>query len=932
MARLTLAILHQQGRKANRMGFADNLSGWIYYGVTCSLSLRPVDQSLGRSGPKLDNEEEYPGLRKRFPWRGDIAVLGSYLLLTVILTYPLVFHFTSHVPGDGSDDPALVWNLWWVKHALVDLRTNPLICDFMFYPIGIDLTFYTLTIVNGLASVPLQSVVGLVAGSNVILFLTFVLSGYGAYLLVKYLLPPEAHPSIAFISGLIYAFSSNRFIYASLGQFNIASTQWIPFYILFVIKTRRRPGRLRYPLLAALFLLLNGYTEFTYASFLIIFTFVYVLYWLTADGWRQSLPFVRNLALVAIIFLFGMSPILYRMVRVMAVEGDFLVEGLGFANVFSADLLGFLVPSHLHPLRDLWRRRFHFSYLNFVFIGYTVLVLAACGATRLLKDRTVRFWVLAAVTFSLIALGPTLRINRRELDLPLPFDLLQALPFFKGNRYPSRYSVMLALCWATLAGYGLHRLSGSLKGKSRRWAFAASIASLILIEHLSVPLPLSDMRVPDIYQTVAAEEGDFSVLEIPLAWRNGFRVTGTKDPVIMFEQFYQTTHEKRIVGGNTSRNPEFSFQYFTEAPVINSIIALETGHEVDQETWQHDKELAPSLLRLLNVRYVILHTDEIPRPLHNYVSSVIGGEEVYDQGGIVAYSVTPPPPQRETVIDLGTDAAHLNLGEGWSESGGEHMWAQRKETRLFVSLPRRRQQMTLRVMAPGPDQTLEIVLNGKFVTRLDLSSAWQEYRVTLPVDCLKDGLNEFHFRFGRLFPAEEIQDGDYVIGDTGVTAAANILVKSAGEEVGDFGHIYVDGRNLSPDERGYNMVVLDPRSGLVESAGHFDTFASEEQSQLLADFLATIPAGKIVAVAVEDEASLHLTEEAVRALGSIGATGDLRGRFRWEHAVIGVKGAIPGQALERMGVLQPVSVGVGQGLTEPTAAAAFDHIIFQAVD
>ena len=868
---------------------------------------------------------------KRISCKGDIAVLGLYILLTIILTYPLIFHFTTHVPGDGSDDPALIWNLWWAKHALVDLRANPLICDFMFYPIGIDLTFYTLTIINGLASVPLQSIIGLVTTSNIILFATFILSAYGGYLLAKYLLPPDAHPSIPIIAGLIFAFSSNRFIYASLGQFNIASTEWIPFYVLFLTKTRRQPNRLLYPLLAALFLLLNSYSEFTYASFLIIFTFIYLLYWLAADGWRTALPFLRNLALMAFVFVFGMSPILYRMVRVMAVEGDFLVEGLGFANVFSADLLGFLVPSHLHPLRDLWVESFRFSYLNFVFIGYTVLILVVYGATRLLKDRTLRFWILAAVIFILIALGPTLRINRSEYDLPLPFDLLQALPFFKGNRYPSRYSVMLALCWGTLASYGLHRLTSSLKGKVWRWGLPLLVALFILFEHLSIPLPLSDMRVPDIYRTIAAEQGDFTLLELPLAWRNGFRVTGTREPVIMFEQFYQTTHHKRILGGNTSRNPEFKFQYFTEAPIINSIIALETGHQIEQETWQQDRELAPYLLRLLDVRYVILHTDDIPPVLHDYIRFVIGGELIYDQQGIVAYRVTPSSPPLETVIDLGTDTARLNLGEGWSESGGQYVWAQRRETRLFVPLPRQRQEMTLRLMAPGPDQSVEIILNGRSLGRLDLSAGWHEYQVLLPSAYLQDGLDEFRFLFRRHFPVAQIRNGDYIIGETGVSAPVNILVKSAGEEVGDFGHIYVDGRNLSPDERGYNIVMLDPLTGIVEGTGHFDTFATEEESGRLADFIATIPEGKIVAVAVEDEASLHLTEGAVQALGSIGATGDLRDMFRWEHAVVGVKGAAPGEALEEIGFLRPVSVGVGHGFTEP-AAAAFDYIRFQVDD
>jgi hypothetical protein len=799
----------------------------------------------------------------------------------------------------------------------------------MFYPLGIDLTFYTLTIINGFASVPLQPLIGLVSTNNVIVLASFVLSAYGAYLLVKYLLPKGTHPSAPFMAGLIYAFSSNRFIYASLGQFNILSTQWIPFYVLFLIKTGRNPKSLRYPFLAAVFLLLNGYTEFTYASFLLVFTLIYLLYWLAVDGWRRNLLLWRNLALVGVAFVAGMSPILVRMWRVMAVEGDFLVEGLGFANVFSADLLGFFVPSHLHPLADLWRRSFDFSYLNFVFIGYVVLGLAAYGAVRHFRDRGVRFWIVSTIIFALIALGPTLRFNGQEHELPLPFDALAALPFFKGNRYPSRYSVILTLCWAVLAAYGVHSLTSRMRREALRRSLAGIVAGLVVFEHLSVPLPLSDFRVPDVYATISEEPGDFTVLELPLAWRNGFRVTGTKDPVIMFEQFYQTAHQKRLLGGNTSRNPEYKFQYFTEAPVINTIIALENGHEVERETRERDRELAPEMLRLLGVRYVVLHTEAVPWVLQEYVQYVMGGERIHEGDGMVTYRVTPPPLDEEVLVDLGSDEARPHLGEGWSESGAEYLWGQRREARFLVSLSREHQQMTMRVFAPGPGQGMEVVLNGHSATSLALSEGWHEYEVLLPKRVPWAGLNELLFRCRRLFPVEEIREGGYEIGDTGVTSPVNILVKSAGEEVGDFGHIYVGGRNVSPDERGYNVVVLDPGSGAVEARGHFDTFASEEESTRLAEFIMGIPDGRIVAVAVEDEASLHLTEEAVLALRTIGAREDLRDMFRWEHAIIGVKGAEPGQALEATGLLRPVSVSVGQGFTEPGAAAAFDYVAFR---
>jgi hypothetical protein len=870
-------------------------------------------------------------LGERTRWREYLVVLGLYLALTLLLTCPLILQFNTHVPGDGSDDPALVWNLWWVKYAVVDLQSNPLLCDYMFYPLGIDLTFYTLTLLNGFSAVPLLPLFGLVTTSNLIFFGTFVLSAYGAYLLVKYLLPKEAHPAVPFLAGLIYAFSSNRFIYASLGQFNILSTQWIPFYVLFLIKSRRQPNTLRYPLLATIFLLFNGYAEFTYASFLLVFTLIYLLYWLALDGWRKHIRFLGNLVLMGLLFVVGMSPILLRMLTVMLVEGDFLVEGGGFANVFSADLLGFFVPSRLHPLSDLWRKSFDFSYLNFVFIGYSVLGLVIWGVVAHFRDRGVRFWIVAALLFGLIALGPTLRINGQEQDLPLPFDLLAALPFFKGNRYPSRYSVMLALCWANLASYGLYRITSLRRGKVWKLGVSAVLSGAMLLEHLAVPLPLSDFRVPAVYAAIAEEAEDFSVLELPLAWRNGFRVTGTKDPTIMFSQYYQTRHEKRLLGGNTSRNPEYKFQYFTEAPVINTIIALENGYEVEREVWDRDKGLAPDVLRLLGVRYVVLHKGAVPAVLDEYVRYVFGGELVYEGNGIIAYRVALPSQADAQLVDLRTDEARLHLGEGWSESGGEYVWAQRKQTRLLVSLPGGAQEMSLRFLAPASGQSVEILLNGHAVSSLGLLEGWHDYEVQLPAPLVREGLNELHFRFGRLFPAEQIRDGLYAVGDTGVTSPVSILVKSAGEEVGDFGHIYVDGQDVSPGERGYNVVALDAVTGEVELRGHFDTFASEEDSSRLADFIAGIPNGKIVSVAVEDEASLHLTEDAVDALRTIGAKEDLRDLFRWEHAIIGVKGAEPGQALEATGLLRPVSVRVGQGFTEPAAAAAMVEVEFTSV-
>ncbi|MBI3741782.1 MAG: hypothetical protein HY257_08510, partial [Chloroflexi bacterium] len=89
-------------------------------------------------------------------YRADWFALLAYFFLAIVLTFPLITQFTTHVAGDGSDDPALAWNLWWVPHALINLNISPIYTDRMFYPIGLNLAFYTLTYLNAFLSIPIQ--------------------------------------------------------------------------------------------------------------------------------------------------------------------------------------------------------------------------------------------------------------------------------------------------------------------------------------------------------------------------------------------------------------------------------------------------------------------------------------------------------------------------------------------------------------------------------------------------------------------------------------------------------------------------------------------------------------------------------------------------------------------------------------------------------
>jgi len=838
----------------------------------------------------------------RKSWLRVFAPLVFYTLLAFILTWPLPLHFTTHVPGDGGDDPALTWNLWWIKHALLDLRSSPFHCQHMFYPIGVNLSFYTLTVLNGVLSIPLQLVFGLIPAANIILVSSFVLSAFGAYLLAKSLkftrsvLPP-------FLAGLIYGYASCKLFYAALGQFNIASSQWMPFFILALLKLGKKK-EVKWAILGALFLIFQAWAEMTFASFLLLFTAFYL-------GWALSFrrcsahPLIGQTVLLLFLFALGISPLMAAMVPDLVAEGDFFLRGTGFAEVFSADPAGFVIPTKLHPFLGKIVDRFHFPHDKgqHLYPGFSVIWLTLAA----LRKKEAHFWVLFSILFTWLSLGPTLHFNGRDLGIPMPFALLQEIPLFKGNRYPGRYNTLVMLCLALTASMGADLLL-TRASKPWKYLFTTLISLITLFEHLSIPLPLSDMRIPEVYKTIASDPEPGTVLEIPLAWRNSFRITGTMHPIIMFSQYYQTLHHRPILGGNTSRNPEFKFQYFTEAPIINTIVALENGHTIWREILEEDKKLAPYFLQFFNIRYIVIHPHHVPKALLDYLAYIFGLEiPPTPPDSPLVFKVERSPLPTQISLNMAEPVANFNRGEGWAPiPAGNYVWVQRRKARFFLPLESGAYKVKIRVFSPGDNQVMSLEIGKRRVATFTLKAGWQECEAYIPQGILKDGLNELILRFSRLFPSPE-----------------GILVRSAGMNVGDFIHIYVKGRDVALDRRGYTVALIAPE-GEVKEVVSFDTFASERESEKMANFLASVPEGYIVAIGVKDEASLKLEGKAVEALRALGSKIDLRGCFRCSHAFLGIKGE--GTVIEAYHPFRVVSVYIGEPVSEPTVAVAIASI------
>jgi ABC-type transport system involved in cytochrome c biogenesis permease component len=909
--------------------------------------------------------------------RVHFLALFLYAILAAILSWPLVRHLGTHVPGSYTwafDEYTFLWNSWWFRYSLFELGHNPLYSTYTFYPLGVSLVLYTYNLFNALISLPLQPFLSLPAISNLTFLSATVFSGYGTFLLVDHLGSNLQSPTrsthqiagirycAAFLAGLIYAFGSYRMIYAAIGHYDMWSTAWIPFYVLFLVKTIHAP-QTRNAILAGIFLALAMLSEMIFGVFLGILTLILLAFGVGRRGRAEvagGLPaLLKRLAVMGLVVAVLYLPVLVPILREML--GGYELAGWGGAERLSADLLGLVTPTALHPLGGDWAETLRqtregtarFRDVNTVFLGWAGLALAVVGAVR--YRRRLAAWTTSLVVFAVLSLGPLLQINGRStfdldglaVDVPLPFILLHYIPLVKANRVPNRFSVVLMLALAVLAGFGAYWLLAKLKN-SRILHSACSLllASFLLFEHWSVPLPLTDARIPPVYEQVAAEPGDFTILQLPLGWRNSFGMQGAEDTQT---QYYQAYHHKRLLSGNISRNPPFKFDYFRRVPILDSLIALETYGQVGPERRTADRATAAEFVRFYDIRYVVVAPGIPDRPPYvdtrdatiAYVNDVLPVEKVYDQDGWILYRVNQPPLPATLAVDFGSSepGTAMALGEGWAEAeeiqGATANWAEAQKARIFLpaagGMGYRLTVTALPFNYPGAEeQKVTLQVNGHRLEPIALAQGWKTYTWEVPGRFLRQGLNDVRFEFDRLDAPADVLPGNGGIGSTGVQAPTTIEVNSGG--VADFAYITVGTGDSSHDgsvhRPGYNVAVIHPRTGRLLDRQGFDTTpsGSEAEAAALAAFIEQVPDGRIVVVAMQGDGAFHLTDEAVAAFREIGGQADLRGRSGWSHAIVGVKGAAPGAALEAAG---PDNGWLRVAPDQRTLAMAVDAIVWE---
>lgn len=293
--------------------------------------------------------------------------------------------------------------------------------------------------------------------------------------------------------------------------------------------------------------------------------------------------------------------------------------------------------------------------------------------------------------------------------------------------------------------------------------------------------------------------------------------------------------------------------------MLRSLIALEEGRTVDDEQRARDRADVENVLRFFDIRYVSVNRAQTSPETLDYIHDMFSLEQVAADDERIMYRIASSPSLTQWKLDPASEFAQLLFDDAWGHAqednaGIGYRWAMDGNSRVWLPLDNADYDVTFRLRGASAGQKITLNVNGAQVAAWDVTDQWDDYTAHIPAAATHDGLDELVFTTITT-PLDKLTNADRTIGGTGIVSPVDISATGAGFDAGKFGEIYVAGRSLVPSTRGYHLVALNPQTGSIDAVGAFDTFADDTASQQLADFVAALPQGEIVAGIAVDEAS-----------------------------------------------------------------------------
>ena len=547
-------------------------------------------------------QAEASGIRR---WLAILGPPAFFVVLTIVMTWPLVLHAGDSVVGRIGDNIYFVWMMAWFKKTIFDLHVSPIAVPQLNYPEGWSLAYTEIAPSELALGFPFSLVWGPILGYNVALLLTFVLSGYFMHLWVNDL---TGSPGAGLIAGTVFAFIPFRVAHFLSGHLNVAGTLWFPLYFMGLsdLLFGRRPRRAI--VLTGLSLGLIALTTMYYLYMTLLISGIAVAAYLVLFD-RSGIGDVQRWKRMALALLVSAPLVVAGSFPFIQLAGQGGLPSRSVDSVVSgsASVTDFVLPSTDHFIWGSWIAE-HFNRDHWMegtlYLGAVALPLALLGVFRLKDDpryrNLIRLLALASSAAFILALGTNLHwleelvrlpvpaflrgvVDRESISIRLPgYYMFQYFPLFSKLRTFKRFSVFVLLSVGALSGLG----AAWIETRMRHWRSAIVLGLLALIFLDFYPGPYVDfarIQARPVDYWLATQPGEGLVAQFP------FYQEEDQD------QVYNTLiHGKPFLGGFFNAFPPA--QYSRIRPVMEGF----------------PDHASVDLLNELNVEYVIVDSTAYP--------------------------------------------------------------------------------------------------------------------------------------------------------------------------------------------------------------------------------------------------------------------------------------------------------------------------------
>jgi hypothetical protein len=569
--------------------------------------------------------------------------LPALLLLaamSVVWTWPLVLHFSDHIPGPGGDNYNFLWNLWWMRRALSAPELEFFQSRHLFSPFGIDLINHPHAALQGYLLATALGRLSIVAAGNLYIIASVFLNAASAYALAFDLVRTRR---AALLAGI--AFGGSPYVAAHLlGHFDLLTAWVLP---LFAICHRRslRTGSIAAAVGCGLCAAVAAYAAHDYVVYLAVFAVTYTLASWHALGLHHEPRAPRQMRPAPEPFWRGAQAIMITVATFTVLCVPLIVQAFRLAlssryvnqtylwgsGPRGVDALTPLAGNPFHPLYGRAVSMFyeHLGIDRIEAVGWLGIVPVVVLLTRRgawLDTEEARRWKVVLIVFAIWALGPSLTIGGLDAGLPLPQALARFVPLVELAWMPGRAMVCVYLALGVLMALRLAALTA--RSALARPAIQWMLLALLAFDYLHAPIPLTALDRPAVYEQLGSITDNGAVIEVPFGIGDGLLIVrGSQERRLLYNA---TIHGHPVVGGYIDRMPPQVAQAYDAMPVVGNLLRLSNGEEPIEEN---------DPVALLPFRYLVLDTNTATPELIDYVRRTLDMDLISTGGGKQLYAV-----------------------------------------------------------------------------------------------------------------------------------------------------------------------------------------------------------------------------------------------------------------------------------------------------